>query len=94
MAALSALGPEREVEFGLLQRALGFTPGNLGSHLRKLEEAGYVEVRKTFVQRRPRTYIRLTERGAQAFREHVLALQELLQTLPPLTSSLDAEDAA
>ena len=92
MAALSALGPGHEVEFSLLQKALGFTPGNLGSHLRKLEAAGYIEVRKTFVQRRPRTYIRLTERGAQAFQGHVRALQALLHTPPP-TSPPDPQDA-
>ena len=82
MAALNALGPDEEVEFGLLQSALELTPGNLGSHLRKLEDAGYIATRKTFVRRRPRTYVRLTPRGRYAFHEHVEALHEMLDAKP------------
>jgi len=78
MAALEALKPDESVEFTFLRNLLGLTDGNLGAHLRKLEEAKYVRLEKTFVERKPRTYIALTPRGRQAFQEHVQALQDIL----------------
>ncbi len=78
MAALEALKPDESVEFTFLRNLLNLTDGNLGAHLRKLEEARYVRLEKTFVERKPRTYIALTPRGRQAFREHVQALQDIL----------------
>lgn len=78
MAALEALKPDESVEFTFLRNLLGLTDGNLGAHLRKLEEAKYVRLEKTFVERKPRTYIDLTPRGRQAFQEHVQALQDIL----------------
>lgn len=78
MAALHALPPGASLDFGRLRDMLGITDGNLASHLRKLEEAGYVMVQKTFVGRRPRTYIAITEVGRRAFEAHVEALRALL----------------
>lgn len=78
MAALTALPEGDEIEFTTLRDLLEVTDGNLGAHLRKLEEAGYVEITKTFVGRRPQTYISATKAGRRAFREHVAALQEIL----------------
>ncbi len=83
MAALHALPPDTEVDFTTLRDLLQTTDGNLGTHLRKLEEAGYVAVRKTFVGRRPRTYIALTPRGRAAFEAHVAALKEILSQSGP-----------
>jgi hypothetical protein len=54
MAALTSLGPREQVDFGYLKEKLALTDGNLGAHLRALEEAGYVTVEKTFVERRPK----------------------------------------
>ncbi len=79
MAALHALPPEARLEFGRLQEMLEVTEGNLASHLRKLEDAGYIRVEKTFVGRRPRTYVAITEAGRRAFEEHVEALRALLR---------------
>ena len=78
MAALHALPPEARLEFGRLQEMLEVTEGNLASHLRKLEDAGYIRVEKTFVGRRPRTYVAITEAGRRAFEAHVEALKALL----------------
>jgi DNA-binding MarR family transcriptional regulator len=78
MAALNTLGEESQLDFGALRDLLGVTDGNLATHLRKLEEAGYIQVTKTFVGRRPRTYIAITPAGRQAFAEHVQALKEIL----------------
>ncbi len=78
MATLAALRPDESVEFTFLRGMLGLTDGNLGAHLRRLEEAGYVHLDKTFVDRKPRTYAALTPRGRSAFRDHVDALKGIL----------------
>jgi DNA-binding PadR family transcriptional regulator len=56
------------------------TDGNLGAHLRKLEEAGYIAVNKTFVERKPRTFIIATDLGRRVFQEHVAALESILKS--------------
>ena len=79
MAALASLNKETLVSFNYLKDLLELTDGNLGAHLRKLEEPGYIEITKTFVNNKPQTYIEATARGKQAFREHVRALEEILR---------------
>jgi DNA-binding MarR family transcriptional regulator len=66
------------IAFSELARALDVSHGNLGAHLAKLVEAGYVEEEKSFVNRRPLTRYRLTKRGRGAFAAHVSQLQSLL----------------
>lgn len=80
MAILTALVPEIQVTFSYLKDTLGLTDGNLGAHLRKLEEVGYVAITKTFVQNKPQTYVEATEAGRQAFMEHSAALREILES--------------
>ncbi len=79
MAALVALEPGNEVDFIYLRDLLEVTDGNLGAHLRKLEEAGYIAVTKTFVDRKPRTYLSATLEGRRVFQEHVKALESILK---------------
>lgn len=79
MAALVALEAGDEVDFTYLRNLLEVTDGNLGAHLRKLEEAGYIAVNKTFVDRKPRTFVAATAEGRRVFREHVAALEEILK---------------
>ncbi len=79
MAALVALEPADEVDFTYLRDLLEVTDGNLGAHLRKLEEAGYIAVNKTFVDRKPRTYVAATAEGRKVFQEHVAALEAILK---------------
>ena len=67
------------IAFSELQRALEVSQGNLGAHLSKLVQAGYVVEEKHFVNRRPQTRYRLTDRGRNAFSDHVAALQTLLK---------------
>ena len=67
------------VTFTELVRALETTGGNLGAHLGKLVEAGYVQEEKQFVNRRPLSRYRLTQKGRDAFAGHVRQLQSLLQ---------------
>ena len=79
MAALTALDADNEVDFTTLRDLLEVTDGNLGAHLHKLEEAGYIAVDKTFVERKPRTFVSATSAGRHAFRVHVAALQEIIK---------------
>jgi DNA-binding MarR family transcriptional regulator len=79
MAALVTLEPTNEVDFTYLRDLLGVTDGNLGAHLRKLEDAGYIAVNKLFVERRPHTYIAASPVGRKAFEEHVAALESILK---------------
>jgi len=78
MAALVALDPGSQMEFTYLRDLLDLSDGNLGAHLRKLEEFRYVEIKKTFVARIPRTFASVTRRGRKAFEEHVEALETIL----------------
>ena len=67
------------VAFAELARSLDVSNGNLGAHMAKLVDGGYVEEEKSFVNRRPLTRFRLTERGRDAFAAHVSQLQSLLK---------------
>jgi DNA-binding MarR family transcriptional regulator len=79
MAALVSLDPGDEVDFSYLRDLLEVTDGNLGAHLRKLEEAGYITVNKTFVERKPRTYVSASGEGRKVFKDHVEALESILR---------------
>jgi DNA-binding HxlR family transcriptional regulator len=78
LALLSLLAGVEEAEFTWLRQKTGATDGNLGAQLLKLEEAGYVSVKKRFVQRKPQTLYRMTNDGRQALTEYVQALKQLL----------------
>jgi DNA-binding PadR family transcriptional regulator len=78
LALLSLLAGVEQADFTWLRDKTGSTDGNLGAQLLKLEEAGYVAVKKKFVQRKPQTIYRMTEAGHQALRDYVQALKQLL----------------
>ena len=80
MASLVTLEAGNEVDFTYLRDLLEVTDGNLGAHLRKLEEAGYIAVNKTFVERKPRTYVAATSEGRRVFQDHVAALESILKS--------------
>ena len=79
MAALSTLGDGDQIAFPRLQAILQMTAGNLSVHLRKLEDAGYVEIAKTHHGRVPATLVSLSLRGRLAFDEYTTAIRALLQ---------------
>ena len=79
MAVLVTLGPDEEVDFTYLRNLLEVTDGNLGAHLRKLEDSGFVDINKLFVERKPRTFISASTEGRKVFNEHVAALEEILK---------------
>lgn len=80
MATLAALDHDTQLSFTYVRDQLGLTDGNLGAHLRKLEDAHYIAVTKTFVGRKPQTYLQATGEGRQAFAEHLAALEAILNT--------------
>jgi len=79
--ALAALPEADKVTFPRLQELTGMTAGNLATHLRKLEDAGYIEVTKTYRRRTPVTYLALTRAGRRALEDYTAALRNLL-TVP------------
>ncbi|MCO7273704.1 MULTISPECIES: transcriptional regulator [Cellulosimicrobium] len=79
VATLAALPTGDELSFPKLQKLLDMTAGNLSTHLRKLEDAGYVSVTKTHEGRTPATYLALTARGRSAFEDYTTALNTLLK---------------
>lgn len=80
MASLVALGPDEQVDFVHLRKILNVTDGNLGAHLAKLENAGYIKIDKTFIARKPRTFINVTGKGRDAFAEHWAALKQIIHS--------------
>ena len=67
-----------EASFTELKGELQLTDGNLNLHMRVLEEAGYVRVRKEFVERKPRTTYRVSEKGLKIYKEYVAVIARLL----------------
>lgn len=78
MTTLCALPTGDRLTFPRLQGLLDATAGNLSTHLRRLEDAGYVEVTKGFAGRVPRTEVEATTTGRRAFEDYVTALRTLL----------------
>lgn len=78
MATLASIRPGDRLVFPRVQQLLGMTAGNLSTHLRKLEESGYVEITKTHERRTPVTYLALTQSGRRAFEDYTAALRALL----------------
>jgi DNA-binding transcriptional ArsR family regulator len=76
--ALAALPDDDKITFPRLQELTDLTAGNLATHLRKLEDAGYVTVTKAFRRRTPVTYIALTPTGRRALEDYTAALRALL----------------
>ena len=78
MAALKALPQGEAIEFVRLKALVGATEGNLGAHIGNLESAGYVDVEKDFVGKRPRTRVTLTKEGRRAFEDYVADLRAII----------------
>jgi len=79
MAALVTLKADEEMDFTSLRDLLDVSDGNLGAHLRKLEEAGYIVIQKVFEERKPHTYLAVSPEGRKVFKEHVDALEAILK---------------
>lgn len=79
MTTLAALPPEDRMSFARLQELLDMTPGNLITHLRKLDDAGYTRSEKSRSGRSTTTYVGLTSLGRAAFESYVARLRRLIE---------------
>jgi DNA-binding MarR family transcriptional regulator len=79
LGALVLLSTTDALSFARLRELLAETDGNLGAQLRKLEEAGYLAVKKEFVDRKPVTWYSLTPAGESALKAHLKALESLIK---------------
>ena len=78
---MACLAIVESADFTFLMRQTGLTRGNLSPNLRKLEEADYVNIEKKFVDRVPRTLIRLTDKGRAALQTYRESMQSVLNEL-------------
>ncbi|WP_431886931.1 transcriptional regulator [Micromonospora wenchangensis] len=83
VVTLATLAEGDRITFPRLQELLAMTAGNLSVHLRKLEDAGYVEIDKTHRGRTPTTLVRLSRRGRRAFEEYTENIRALLDPADP-----------
>lgn len=81
LAIMTLIAKYGEMTYKGLKAAISITDGNLASHLRKLEEAGLIEVEKTFEGRKPKTIYRLTPQGKKALEKFVDELQKILKNI-------------
>jgi DNA-binding transcriptional ArsR family regulator len=79
LSIVALLAGVKEADFLWVQRESELTKGNLSSHLGKLEEAGYVEIEKTYRGKIPLTLLRLTRQGRTAFDSYKKSLNGLLR---------------
>jgi DNA-binding MarR family transcriptional regulator len=79
---LAVLYVVESADFVFLMNQTSLTWGNLSAHMSKLEQAGYIEVQKSFIERRPNTMLRLTDAGRQAFQDYRRKMKQVLDGLP------------
>jgi DNA-binding MarR family transcriptional regulator len=83
LAIMSLLAASPEMSFTDMRDTLGMTDGNLTTHIRTLQEAGYLSVAKTFQKNRPLTTCILTAKGEKAFADYINVLEKIVQQHKP-----------
>lgn len=78
LAIVALLARHGEISFAGFKQQLDLTDGNLGAQLRKLEDAGYLTLRRDFVERKPVTWYALTKDGRKALDRHLAALRDVI----------------
>lgn len=81
LGIMSALLVNEEVNFNDLKELIQVTDGNLASHLKTLEESGYIKVIKGFIGRKTNTTYNVTKAGEKAFKAHLDALEKMIRSL-------------
>lgn len=79
LGIMSVLMVNDTAEFKTLKELLELTDGNLSSHLTALEKAGYIQVKKQFIDRKPNTTYSVTREGKKAFEDHLKVLETLIK---------------
>ncbi|HMQ68258.1 MAG TPA: transcriptional regulator [Ignavibacteria bacterium] len=78
-AIMAVLVSVTEAEFNFLKEKVNATDGNLSVHIRKLENAGYVSVKKIFVDRKPVSKYKITAKGFKAFENYIKQLESIVK---------------
>lgn len=79
LAIMSILVGVSEAEFSFLRDQINATDGNLSIHLKKMEDAGYISVKKSFLNRKPLSTYKLTTKGHDAFKVYVERLERIIK---------------
>ncbi len=79
MAIMSLLAAASELSFTEMRDSLGMTDGNITSHIRTLQQAGYIAVTKSFQEKRPLTTCSLTPTGRKAFEDYINLLEQIVK---------------
>jgi len=79
LSIMSILVAAKEADFNTLKTMTGTTDGNLSTHLMKLEDSGYVDVKKSFKGKKPQTICSLTEKGRKSFMDYLQSLEKIIQ---------------
>jgi DNA-binding MarR family transcriptional regulator len=81
LGIMSALVVNAEVNFNQLKELIEVTDGNLATHLKTLEDNGYIKVFKGFIGRKTNTNYSITKAGEKAFKDHIAALEKMIKGL-------------
>lgn len=81
LGIMSALLVNEEVNFNELKELIQVTDGNLASHLKSLEESGFIKVHKGFIGRKTNTTYAVTKAGEKAFKSHLDALEKMIRSV-------------
>lgn len=81
LGIMSALMVNASINFNDLKELINVTDGNLASHIKALEESGYVKVQKGFIGRKTNTLYSATKSGEKAFRMHLDALEKMIKNM-------------
>jgi DNA-binding MarR family transcriptional regulator len=76
---MAALAAAQEVEFSTIRDTINISDSLLSRYTANLEQAGYIKVRKTFVGKRPKTWLSITDTGRTAFNKHVELLRKIVE---------------
>jgi DNA-binding MarR family transcriptional regulator len=82
LGIMSILMASQEADFNYLKDRLKLTDGNLSSHLSLLEKEKYINIKKKFVKKKPRTLCQMTDKGRQAFKEYLENLEKIIRQTP------------
>lgn len=81
LGIMSAVMVNEAVNFNELKELINVTDGNLASHLKTLEESGFIKVKKGFIGRKTNTTYSVTKAGEKAFKSHLDALEEMIRSV-------------
>ncbi|MEO8569717.1 MAG: transcriptional regulator [Ginsengibacter sp.] len=81
LGIMSTLMVNDAINFNDLKQLIDVTDGNLASHIKSLEDAGYIKVNKGFIGRKTNTTYAVTKAGQKAFQQHLDALEKMIKTI-------------